>query len=238
MSSATEGLVKRTDRLRADLVDQGRRVQAMLEAAFDALFSGSDEAALGVLKQDDVIDGVDVAMEQACVQLLVDATRAGAELEPMHLRTVLTIVKVNNELERIADAAVDVAEMVPLMKGAAGNFPPTFRVMANSVVGILRDANSSIQQNNPQLAKVVLQSQHAVAAFKSALLRDAEEQIAKGQMSVDTAFRLHELASQCEMMADHCTNIAEQLIYLTTGAIVRHTENSWVEVACTLVDRK
>lgn len=230
MPTAAEGLVKRTERLRADLVDQGRRVQAMLEAAFEALFSGSDTAAAAVLKQDDVIDGVDVALEQACVQLLTDATKAGAELETVYVRTVLTIVKVNNELERIADAAVDVAEMVPLLRSTGGQYPPTFRVMANSVVGILRDANTSIQNNNPQLAKVVLQSQHAVAAFKAALLRDAEEQIAKGRMSVDTAFRLHELASLCELMADHCTNIAEQLIYLTTGAIVRHTETSWVEV--------
>jgi len=230
MPQTPEGLVKRTERLRADLVDQGRRVQAMLEAAFEALFSGSDEAAASVLKQDDVIDGVDVAIEQACVQLLADATKAGAELETVYVRTILTIVKVNNELERIADAAVDVAEMVPLLRITGSQFPPTFRVMANSVVGILRDANTSIQNSNPQLAKVVLQSQHAVAAFKAALVRDAEEQIARGRMSVDVAFRLHELASQCELMADHCTNIAEQLIYLTTGAIVRHTETSWVEV--------
>jgi phosphate uptake regulator len=69
----------------------------------------------------------------------------------------------------------------------------------------------------------VLQSQHAVTAFKAAILRDAEEKIAKGAMGVDFAFRLHELASQCELMADHCTNMAEQVIYVTTGAIVRHT---------------
>ena len=49
-------------------------------------------------------------------------------------------------------------------------------------------------------------------------------------MNVDFAFRLHEVATQCELIADHCTNIAEQVIYLTTGAIVRHMTNSWVEL--------
>ena len=49
-------------------------------------------------------------------------------------------------------------------------------------------------------------------------------------MSVDLAFLLHELASECVRMADHCTNIAEQVIYSVTGAIVRHTEGTWVEV--------
>lgn len=102
--------------------------------------------------------------------------------------------------------------------------------MANSVIGILRDAVGSLMTNDPQLAKVVLQSQHTVTAFKAAIVRDAEEKIAKGKMQVDAAFVLHEVANLCELLADHCTNIAEQVIYLTTGSIVRHTTTSWVEV--------
>src|SRR5205814_10534781 len=114
---------------------------------------------------------------------------------------------------------------------AGGVLPDTFRVMANSVIGILRDVNTAVMRNDAPLANIVLQSQHAVTAFKSAILRDAEEKIAKGQMTVDLAFRLHEIASQCEVIADHCTNVAEQVIYLTTGAIVRHMQSSWVEVS-------
>jgi phosphate uptake regulator len=49
-------------------------------------------------------------------------------------------------------------------------------------------------------------------------------------MNVDFAFRLHEIGSQCELMADHCTNIAEQVIYAATGAIVRHLPHEWVEI--------
>ena len=49
--------------------------------------------------------------------------------------------------------------------------------------------------------------------------------------SVDAAFLLHEFASQCERITDHCTNIAEQVIYSATGAIIRHTEGHWHEVA-------
>jgi phosphate transport system protein len=102
--------------------------------------------------------------------------------------------------------------------------------MANSVIGILRDVNTAVLRNDAPLANIVLQSQHAVSSFKAAILRDAEEKISRGQMTVDVAFRLHEIASQCEIIADHCTNVAEQVIYLTTGAIVRHMPNSWVEL--------
>jgi phosphate transport system protein len=232
MPPPSDGFSKRTARLQADLVEQGRRVQSMLEAAFESLFEHNTQRAQSVIAQDDVIDTADVEIERACVALLTDATRQGSELDPQQLRAVLTIAKINNEMERIADVAVDLAELAQQMinNGNGARLPDTFRVMANSVIGILRDANTAFMRSDAALANIVLQSQHAVTAFKSAILRDAEEKIAKGQMTVDVAFRLHEIASQCELIADHCTNMAEQVIYVTTGAIVRHTQNSWVEV--------
>ncbi|CAG0983106.1 Phosphate-specific transport system accessory protein PhoU [Phycisphaerales bacterium] len=202
----------------------------MLEAAFEALFDRSDSRAAWAIAQDDEVDRVDVAIERGCVDLLTDATRQGAELDARHLRAVLMIVKVNNELERAADVAADIAENARSGNGTRPPFPDTFRVMANSVIGIVRDANSAMARNDPQLANIVLQSQHAVAAFKDAVLRDAEDKLAKGQMRPDFAFLLHEIANSCETIADHCTNVAEQTIYLTTGSIVRHMQSRWVEL--------
>src|SRR5690606_24141937 len=116
------------------------------------------------------------------------------------------------------------------LRDMPGEIPETFRVMTNSVVGIMRDANRAFERSDAALAKVVLQSEDAVEAFKAAILTDAERKIASGQMPVDFAFILHELAGECLQMADHCTNIAEQVIYQVTGAIVRHLEGGWVEV--------
>lgn len=231
MPTSAESFVQRTGQLKMELVEQGRRVQAMLEMAFDAIFTRDHAAAKAAIGQDDAIDKVDVVIEQKAVALLIDATRQGAELDPRQLREVLTIVKANNELERIADVGVDLAELVPTLAKLGTAFPETFRVMSNSVIGILRDTNASVQRSDPNLANIVLQSQHAVTAFKAALMREAEQNIAKGKLGVDFAFSLHEIASLCEDIADHCTNIAEQVIYLTTGAIVRHMESSWVEVS-------
>lgn len=228
MPTTAEGFISRIDQLKGDLVAQGRRVQQLTEAAFEAMFECSHEKARAVINQDDAIDSVDVVIEKQAVLLLSDATRQGAELEPQQLRAVLTIVKVNNELERSADVAVEIAQRVE--SSPARPYPDTFRVMANSVIGILRDANTSVARSDPTLANIVLQSQHAVSAFKDAVMRDAEAQLASGTISPDFAFLLHEVASDCEIIADHCTNIAEQVIYLTTGAIVRHGQTSWVEV--------
>lgn len=239
MPSTPEGFTERSQALKAQLVAQGRRVQSLVELAFEAAFERSAEKADRASKLDDAIDAADVEIERAAVQLLTDATRETAQLDANQLRLVLTIVKVNNELERIADSGVDVAELVIPGKGDASGvyykgteqpLPSTFRVMANSVIGILRDAVGSLMADDPAMAKVVLQSQHTVTAFKAAIVRDAETKISQGKMTVDFAFLLHEIANLCELVADHCTNIAEQVIYLKTGAIVRHTTTSWVEV--------
>lgn len=230
MPSSPQGFATRLDRLKADLVEQGRRVQSLIEASFEAFFTRDAERAARVIAQDDVIDRADVEIEKACVHLLTDATHTGARLDPAQLRAVLTIVKVNNELERIADAAVTIAERTRNLKTIPGEIPETFRVMTNSAVGILRDVNQAFDRYDARLAKLVLQSEDAVAAFKNAIIRDAEESILSGAMTVDFAFALQEIANQCELMTDHCTNIAEQIIYSVTGAIVRHMEGHWVEI--------
>jgi phosphate transport system protein len=230
MASTPQGFALRIQRLKADLVEQGRRVQSLLEGVFDAVFARDPARAARAIAMDQAIDAVDVQIEKASVQLLTDATHENARLEPEQLRAVLTIVKINNELERIADCGVEIAERCASLRDMPGSIPETFQVMANSVVGILRDVNRAFDRSDAGLAKVVLQSEDAVEAFKAAILTDAERKIASGQMPVDFAFALHEIAGQCLVMADHCTNVAEQVIYAVTGSIVRHTEGKWVEV--------
>lgn len=221
----------RLEQLHRELVGQAARVQGLVERAYTAAFTRDQNLARVVQSMDDDVDRVDVDIEKASVQLLTDATHEGARLEATQLRAVLTIVKINNELERVADCGVAIADLARSLATQGGVIPPTFQVMANSVVGILRDAARAYDTADPNLAKLVLQSEHLVTTFKTAILRDAEHQIATGRMSVDMAMALHEIAYESGRIADHCTNLAEQVIYVVTGAIVRHMEGKWVEVA-------
>lgn len=230
MPATSQGFAYRLDRLKNDLVQQGERIRTLLESSFEAVFARDTARAARCCGLDDEIDRVDVQLEKDAVQLLTDATHENARLEPAQLRAVLTVVKINNELERIADCGVDIAECVASLRQMPGAIPETFQVMANSVVGIIRDVNRAFERSDPALAKVVLQSEDCVEAFKAAILQDAERKIAAGAMPVDFAFQLHEIANLCCKMADHSTNIAEQIIYAVTGAIVRHTDAGWVEV--------
>lgn len=233
MPSTPQGFSIRLERLRADLVRQHDRIRALLESCFEAVFARDPARAARAIALDDEIDRVDVEIEKAAVQLLTDATHENARLEPAQLRAVLTIVKVNNELERIADCGVAIAERATDFREMSGTIPETFQVMANSVVGIIRDTSLAFERSDAALAKVVLQSEDCVEAFKAAILKDAERKLGSAMMQVDFAFALHEIANGCCKIADHSTNIAEQIIYAVTGAIVRHTDAGWVEVSRT-----
>lgn len=230
MPTSPEGFRERSAGLAKLLAAQGQRVQRLVEVAFDSIFGRSEERAREAIALDDEVDRIDVQIERAAVKLLAESATIGSSLSEPEVRRLLTIVKVNNELERIADVGVFVAEHASAVVASGSEVPATFRVMANSVVGILRDVTRAIAGDDAVLARVVLNSEHTVEAFKETILRDAEKRIAEGRIAVDFAFLLHELANLCERMADHASNVAEQVIYNVTGAIVRHTEEAWRDV--------
>lgn len=235
---------QRVQALRGSLVEQGTRAVAQVESAFDAMFSLDEASARSVIDGDDAIDREDVRIEREAVVLLAERHAGeglgGEASEHRRLRSVLTLVKVNNELERIADGAVAIAERTLSLRVAGGSeeapervridWPSTTRVMTNSVVGIVRDAVTSYARADADLARIVLLSEHAVLEFRRAILRKAEERLVEHRMSIEVAFNLGEVAGICALVADHCTNIAEQVIYETTGRIVRHMDGREIEI--------
>ena len=208
--------------LRNNLVAQGDRVLDITLKAVESYFDGDREKARAVIAADEEVDRVDVEIERASIPLL-----AMGVTDEKSIRSVLTIVKVNNELERVADCAVDIAEAVLSDVQLPARIPDVFRVMANSVISMLRDTNRAFAAGNTNLAQQVLLFDDTVASFKTQLLRTAQEQVAAGQLPVDYAFRLLTITKSIERVADHCTNVCEQVIYLHAGLIVRHRPEGW-----------
>jgi phosphate transport system protein len=213
---------QKLQRLRSDLVAQGERAVDMTLQAVECYFELDQDKARQVIQADDVIDRADVEIERASIPLLMMG-----ETDEHSIRSILTIVKINNELERIADCAVNIAEIVIHPFERNETVPSTFRVMANSVIGILRDANRSLAELDVDLARKVLRYDDTVDQFKRQILLDAQERVADGEFSVQFAFRLMTVTKSLERIADHCTNICEQVIYLQTGLIVRHLPEGW-----------
>ncbi|MDP7005736.1 MAG: phosphate signaling complex protein PhoU [Phycisphaerales bacterium] len=215
---------RKLSQLKSDLNTQGARVSDQLLRAVESSFDGNVEVAQTVVDSDYIIDRVDVEIERACIELL----RLGAT-EERELRGVLTIVKVNNELERIADCAVDVAESAINHGKLISVAPPTFRVMANSVVGMARDTNNALSEHDTDMATRVLTFDDTVNRFRKEIVLDVQQRTSKGELEPLVAFELLAVTRSLERVADHCTNICEQVIYLETGKIVRHLPEGWTE---------
>ena len=173
---------------------------------------------------DTEVDRVDVEIERRSVPLL-----AMGQTDEHAIRSVLTLVKCNNEYERIADCGVSIAERVLEERVRTIRVPDTFRVMANSVLGMLRDTNRALLRHDADLARQVLLFDDTVDRFKREILMNAQEQVASGHLSVRFAFGLMSVTKSVERIADHCTNVCEQVIYLESGLIVRHRPEGWSE---------
>ena len=228
MNDASKSLPERLASLKSDLERQGAGVAEMVGEAVEAVFARDEGLARRVVDRDEEVDREDVLIEKRAVRLLQDAVAGGSGgLGEHEIRLVLTIVKVNNELERIADLALNVAEQVGAVKTMPEGPPARFRVMANSVIGMVETTNAAFASSDVESARLVLASDDATEAFKLAILREIEGACAAGAQSPDSAFALHRMASALARIGDHCTNIAEQIIYVETGKIVRHTEEHW-----------
>ncbi len=220
---------ERLDLIRSRLASQGALVTEIAEQAFQTIFEMDTDKALDLMTRDDEVDQADLEIERDAVDLLERASHDGCPLTPQQIRGLLSAVKVNNELERIADAAADVAFRVVSLGDRKSAFPRTTMVMTNSVSGILRDSVRCFAETDAKRAKQVLSAEGAVLEFYDLIVKKSEERIADGRLGVSHAFDLHSIIHQAVVMADHCTNIAEQVIYQVTGAIVRHTNAGWVE---------
>lgn len=220
---------ERLDHIRSRLVDQGWLVAELAERVFETIYARDVESARALLIRDDEVDQADIEIEREAVDLLTKAAHDTCPIEPGQIRMLLTAVKVNNELERIADAVSAIATRVISLGERESPFPKTTEVMTNSIVAVLRQTVRAFDEVDPARAKSVLASEGNTLSFHELISRDAESRVADGRMAVDTAFDLHSIINQAVIMGDHCSNIAEQVIYEATGTIVRHTDAGWIE---------
>lgn len=229
MPISPEQFRDRLVRIRSRLVEQGELVSELTEQVFTTIYSRDTEMARKLIDRDDEVDQVDVEIEREAVDLMTRTAQDPCPVEPAQIRSLLTAVKANNELERIADAATAVAWRVIALGERESSFPKTTQVMTNSIVAVLRETVRAFGDTDARRAKAVLASEGNTLSFHELISRDAEVRVADGRMGVDSAFDLHAIINQAVIMGDHCSNIAEQVIYEATGTIVRHTDAGWVE---------
>ncbi len=171
-----------------------------------------------VVDSDAAIDRLEVEIEEDCLKIL-------ALYQPVavDLRVIVALLKINNDLERIGDLAVNIAQRAA--KIAARPMPGDpidFDVMVDRVTAMLRNSITALIHLDAQMAEAVCAADDEVDAMKKKSFAFLKQAIQKKSDDIMPLLDMHSTARNLERIADHATNIAEDVIYLASGKIVRH----------------
>lgn len=197
---------------------QSSLVEEMIHKASRGLREMRPELVDEVIQRERLVDEREVGIEEDCLKIL-----ALHQPVAVDLRRTATILKINNELERIADLAVNVAERGQKLSQYPGFVvPPSFDRMTQLAVLMVQDALDAFVKHDVNLARDVCRRDDEVDSLNREVI-DEMQQIMRTQPDlVEAALYLFSASRHIERIADHATNIAEDVIYLVDGEIARH----------------
>ena len=206
------------DELKRRLLEMGGLAEDRLQLAVKGLVERDVGVIDWVLGGDADINKLHVEIDDRCVKLL-------ALHQPMavDLRSIVAAVKINTDLERVGDLAVNITE--------AGQrylqHPPVKELidiprMATLAQTMLRDALDSFVNRDMEMAHSVLTADDRLDALKSQVFRDLLEYMLHDQSTIEAAIDLILISRHLERVGDHATNIAEDVIFMVTAKDVRH----------------
>jgi phosphate transport system protein len=216
-----EHFIRELEELKGKLIRLGRETMLQLDDAVTSLLSDNYSLAQKVIEEDSEIDHQEVQIEEECLKII-------ALYQPVSrdLRLIATILKVNNDLERIADHAVNVAQITVNLHGTPiKNFPSHLAQMAQRVPEICQRGLKAFIDTNLEEAKNVCREDRDIDELEKFIYVETKKYREEGILQFDQAVQLHRFARELERISDLMTNIAEDTIYLITGKIVRHTPN-------------
>ena len=193
-------------------------VEDIVQEASEALFRCDPVLAQRVVERDRDVDAEEVEVETEVIRLLALYQPVGSDL-----RMLCTVLKVNNDLERVADCAVNVAERARHLdlRKLSGRYDE-LRPMGPLVLSVLRNAIRAYGTQSVEAAQKVLLEEEAVDALYGQFIRRVVEEGSRSTDHMASLVDLLSVAKNFERIADHATNIAEDVVYVQTGEIVRH----------------
>lgn len=206
------------ERLERRLLGLGARVEETVRRSIAALQTRRADVALEVMAGDPEIDAVEVEIEEECLKIF-------ALHQPVanDLRFVAACLKINNDLERIGDLAVNIAERsASLDRELPFPLPKELQPMTEKTAGMLRSALDAFVRADVRLAHHVLAEDQEVDEMNRTIIRGMVDHMKKASDQVDDALLILSASKNLERIADHATNIAEDVVYMVDGEIIRH----------------
>ena len=205
--------------LKQTLLAMGGLVEDQIRRAMRALLERDDVIAQEVIDRDRQVNAYDVEVDEQCVNLLALNQPAASDL-----RFITTAMKIVTDLERIGDQAVNIAQRV-LELNRDPQLKPYIDLprMADKAQRMVKESLDAFVAGDTALARQVCGKDAEVDALKEQIFRELLTFMMEDPRTIPRAIRVILISRFLERVADHATNIAEMVVYLVEGKMVRHT---------------
>ncbi len=211
-------LEKAINNLLKQLSALSARVEESVRRAFQSLDENDTDLARKVIMEDEIIDKQEIDIEEECLKIL-----ALHQPVAIDLRYLVAVMKINNDLERIGDLAVNISwHTLDILSEPLLNKPVDFQAMCRLTQSMLKRSLDSLVNLDVKTAYAILKEDDEVDRMNAELSAEIVEEIKKNPVKADVLVLYIHIARHLERIADHATNIAEDIIYLVAGEIIRH----------------
>jgi phosphate transport system protein len=208
------------DKLRTRLIRMGSIVEEQVEFAFRALLEGNTALGQLVIERDEKVDALDIKIDSQCQRIFALHQPVASDL-----RLLLVALKLNNELERIGDMALDIARI-------AIEVPETRQLahlvglerMTKATLTMIKTSFDTFVNADAELAKHLLTLDATVDMLEREITAQLVELMQSDTRWILPGVKLVVILRALERMADHATNIAENVIFLAEARLVRHRQ--------------
>jgi len=203
------------------IVEMGFMVERAIENAIASLLNRDNEAAKEVIKKDNEINILDNEIEEECVKLIALHSPVAKDV-----RFITTAMKIATDLERIGDLAQDIAERA-IELNEEPPLKPYIDIprMAEGARLMLNDSLDAFVKKDAELANKVIDSDDFIDNLHQQIFRELITYMMEDSRNITRAVRITYVSKYLERIADHTTNIAEMVIFMVEGKVVRHLKN-------------
>lgn len=205
--------------LKGKILRMGGLVEEQVQGALRALIERDSDLARKIIANDRQVNTLDVEVDEECLRLLALQQPAARDL-----RFITTAMKISTELERISDLAENICERA-IELNEEPQLKPYIDVprMANWSLRMVKEALDAFVNHDADLARKVCMDDDFVDDLTHQLFRELLSFMLENPQTITRAIRITFIAKYLERIADHATNVAELVVYMVEGKIIRHT---------------
>ena len=214
----TRHIERQIDHLKEMILRVGTLVEEAISRSISAVINRDVALAQRVLASDEAIDRMEVEVEEECLKILALYQPVAADL-----RFVVAVLKINNDLERMGDLAKNIAKRVAQLENAGPiEMPAEIRTMATQAEEMVRECLQAVVAGDTVLARRIREQDDVVDVERQRARRRILDAIRGNPDRVEALLRDNSITKHIERIADMATNVAEDVIYMVEGEIVRH----------------